>query len=120
MTNERFELGLDAVEIPSLLWLVRDGMHDMQSLHERRLEEAASQIEDRLCQLGYLPAPTFDLDEIVAMIRLFEMGHDRNLATISDVRNAPGLRERVGQVKLKLAALLEFLTGTPERVFDLN
>ena len=120
MTNERFELGLDAVEIPSLLWLVRDGMHDIQSLQDDCLEDVASHIEGRLFQLGYLPAPTFDRDEIMAVVRLFELGAERNLTTIEDIWNAPGLRERVSHIKLKLAGLLEFLIRVPEHAFDLN
>lgn len=105
MVDGKIDLGLSALEIPSLLWLVRDGIEQVKNSHDLFLNYA-SEIEGRLHMLGYLPAPLFHRDEIKVMIELFEIGQDRNLNTIEDTIRAPGLLQRVNHVRSKLEALV--------------
>lgn len=105
MIDEKIDLGLSALDIPSLLWLVRDGIEQVKNSRDPSLNYALG-IEDRLHRLGYSPAPIFHRDEIRVMIELLEIGKDRNLDTIENTDRTPGLIQRVNLVKSKLEALV--------------
>ncbi|UXN57460.1 hypothetical protein [Phyllobacterium zundukense] len=105
MIDEKIELGLSALDIPSLLWLVRDGIEQVKNSRDPSLNYALG-IEDRLHSLGYSPEPIFHPDEIRVMIELLEIGKGRNLDSIENTDRAPGLTQRVSLVKSKLEALV--------------
>lgn len=104
MLDTTIDLGLDAVEIPSLLWLVRDGIEKVKISNDPYLNYAL-EIEARLPMLGYLPTPLFYRHEIKVIVELFAIGQDRNLEAIENTQRAPGLLELVNGIKSKLAAL---------------